>query len=252
MEHPPVTVVVPLHNHADWIGQALASLEEQDYPNLRIVVVDDGSTDNGIDEVCKVLARSVQPDKQGEPWVCKGKFHGIDLMLFRFEEAHGPSFARNWGIKAAWDCTDIFAFLDSDDLYHPQKVSKSVKEFQRSPLVGAVYSDFDTLRPDGLRLRQWKQPYSRSLLLRDCIVNCDSLVTKAVLEKSGLFDESLRCCEDYDLWLRVSEHCLISHLAESLVTVRVGPHSSSATVPSETWKACYARVFEKVAERSRS
>jgi glycosyltransferase involved in cell wall biosynthesis len=144
-----VTVIVPLHNHVDFIDECLDSLVAQDYP-IQIVVVDDGSTDGSLDRVLRRLSGIVYPEQQDEPWVCKGLIGSgtpLPLMACRFKEARGPSFARNWGIRVAWEATDVFGFLDSDDTYAPNKVSRSLDIIQRDPeVIGAVYSDFDTFR----------------------------------------------------------------------------------------------------------
>jgi glycosyltransferase involved in cell wall biosynthesis len=248
-----VTCVIPVHNHAKWVCDALESVAAQAYSPLRIVVVDDGSTDGSTEAVLGRLYKPKGPTKQGLPWVAWGKYTAFDrdVMVCRFQEARGPAFARNWGIQAAWDGTDAYAFLDSDDAYLPGKVGTAVAVLKADPNhVGAVYSDYETLRPDGLRVRCFKEPYSRTRLLQECIVNCDSVVSKRALEAVGTFDESLRTCEDYDLWLRLSERFLIHHVPECQLVIRVGEHSSTSTVPSETWRACYARVFQKLQERS--
>lgn len=253
---PTVTVVIPCHNHCGWINDAIDSVARQDYDAKRVIVVDDGSTDGSTKAVVDRLYRPKAPEKQGEPWVALGQVHThgkMDLFIHRFPQARGPAFARNWGIKNGWEGTDIFGFLDSDDLYEPGKLTKSVAKFLQAPdHIGAVYSDFDTLRPDGLRLRQYKEPFDKLRLTRECLVNCDSLVSKKALETVGLFDEDLRVCEDFDLWLRVADQYVLAHIAESLVTVRVGEHSSSATIPSERWQRDYARVMQKMQERLRS
>lgn len=249
---PVVTAVIPVHNHKNWINEAVDSVACQDYRPLRIVVVDDGSTDGSAEAVLNSLYRPREPAQQGEPWAALGRLTkwGVDVMVQRFNEAHGPAFARNWGMQVGWDGTDLFAFLDSDDLYLAGKISRSVAKFVDAPdHIGAVYSDYETLRPDGLRLMQYKEPFDRAKLLRECIVNCDSLVSRKAIEVCGVFDESLRVCEDFDLWLRVSEHFILVHLPEPLLTIRVGPHSSSATLKSEVWQRCYSRVFEKAQQR---
>ncbi len=249
-----VTAVIPVHNHAGWCMDAVRSVAEQDHRPLRIVVVDDGSTDGSAEVVLGALSNVRCPEVQGEPKVWMGMLaeHGVSVMVQSFAQARGPAFARNWGVRVSRDGTDYFAFLDSDDYYHPGKISLSVRKFLDDERVAVVYSDYDTLRPDGLRLRQYKEPFSRRRLLQECLVNCDSLISAAAIDAVGGMDESLRVCEDYDWWLRISERFLAVHVPESLLTIRVGSHSSSSTVRSETWKACYGRVFEKLKERQRA
>lgn len=251
MRLPLVTAVIPTHNHEHWVCDAVKSVANQDYPRKRIVVVDDGSTDKSTEAVLSILHSVQTPPEQGDVWSAWGRVGSTITMVQRLPVAHGPSFARNLGIAVAKDETDVFAFLDSDDIYEPGKISKSVRVLLTAPdHIGVVYSDYDTLRPDGLRLRQYKEPYSRERLLQECIVNCDSLVTRKALEQCGTFDESLRVCEDFDLWLRISEKFMFSHIPESLVTIRVGQHSSTSQVANATWTSCYNRVFEKLKQRN--
>ncbi len=253
MANPIVTAIIPVHNHATWVNDAVRSVVTQDYDPLSLVVVDDGSTDGSHEQVLSCLESLKEGKVEGEDaraW--SGTIRGISTIVLRFGEAGGPSLARNRGFKVAQQvfAPGIVAFLDSDDMYMPGKISKSVTRFQESSAVGVVYSDFDTLRPDGLRLRQYKEPFSRRRLLEECIVNCDSLVLADAFGKAGGFDPDLRVCEDYDLWLRISEKYLLNHVPESLVTIRVGEHSSTSQIQSETWKRCYTRVFEKAKERA--
>lgn len=242
---PQVTAVIPLHNHVAWVVDAVKSVISQDYDQLRLVVVDDGSTDHSHLEVLGLLKDVRAANLQ---WI--GTAEGRTVMVMRAPLAQGPAAARNLGIKAAWNGTEIFALLDSDDVYVSTKISKSAERFSQSESIGVVYSDYTTFRNDGLRVREYKPAYSRELLLRECVVNCNSLVSKAAFEKCGLFDESMRVCEDFDAWIRISEHFILSHIPESLVNIRVGPHSSTANVKSDLWQACYARVFEKLRQRS--
>jgi glycosyltransferase involved in cell wall biosynthesis len=254
---PLVTVVIPCHNHVQWINDAIDSIKYQDYPHdkLRIVLVDDGSKDGSSDSVVKRLYRPRTGKAKGmveEPDIVIGKLVNtdIELLLLRFTRGHGPSFSRNRGIEAHWHTSDFFAFLDSDDTYAPTKISRSIQEFLKVPeIVGVVYSDYDTVNSGGLRLRQWKEPFNRERLVRECIVNCDSVISKLAFAHCGTFDESMRVVEDYDLWLRISERFVLTHIAESLVTIRVGEHSSSSTVSKEVWNKCYAKAFEKAKRR---
>lgn len=249
-----VTGVIPVHNHTQWVADAFFSMARQTYRPLRIVVVDDGSTDGSIGQVLRHLSGVKFEEKAGAA-VGTGRLEafGLDVLCIRFGEARGPAFARNTGIRAGWHDTDAFALLDSDDLYAPQKVELSVAKITAAPSqVGVVYSDYDTLNEDGLRVRQYKLPYSKDLLMQECIVNCDSIVSKAAIETVGLMDETLRVCEDYDWWVRLSEHYMFAHLPLPLLTVRVGTHSSTDKVKKDLWNRCYARVFEKARERARA
>jgi glycosyltransferase involved in cell wall biosynthesis len=246
-ENPKVTAIIPLHNHEKWIKDAILSIATQDFRPLRIVVVDDGSKDGSVAEVLSLLTVY---SSQHNIYVGKLRDHNANLMLIKLPNPTGPANARNIGIQQVFDDTDIFAFLDSDDVYEQGKISKSVAKFEEFGVhCGVVYSDYETFRSDSVRIREYKEPYSRKRLLEECIINCDSLVSKKVFETVGFFDPELRVAEDYDLWLRASEHFLCFHIPEHLVSIRVGVHSSTSTVKSEVWKKCWNRVMEKTKER---
>ncbi len=253
-DFPVVTAVIPCHNHERWIGGAISSIAQQTYPkgNLRIMVVDDGSTDNSIACAFTDSKANLQTDithADGVRQLC-GNINGIPLILLARPVAGGPSVARNLGILAGSDGTDIFAFLDSDDEYHERKIEASVSKFIRSEKVGAVYSDYDTLSvTTGNKIREFKEPFSCDRLMQECIVNCDSLILKDALVKCGGFDEEMRVCEDYDLWMRISERYVIHHIPESLVTIRVGDHSSSAKIQTDIWNQNWQRVRIKAQQR---
>ena len=249
-----VSGIIPCYNHEDWVIQAITSMAQQDYQNLRIVFIDDGSTDNSWENVIKVCDNldSKKINENSEPKELKtGTFMGFPIILARLSMNYGPSISRNYGIKTAWEGTDIFAFLDSDDYYQPGKIKKSIKYFEgANNLVGTVYSDYETENiHDGRITREFKEAFVKAKLLEKCIVNMDSLVSKTALEKAGLFDDSLRVCEDYDLHIRVSEHNMICHIPEPLVRIRVGRRSSTESVPKEKWEMDYRRVFQKLQER---
>lgn len=247
---PMVTVVIPCHNHRQWVNDAIDSVAMQDYPRKQVVVVDDGSSD---DSAACVLKRLYKPKRdQNNVYVGKLLHAGLNVMLASYRPAGGPSAARNGGIKLAWNFTDLVGFLDSDDLYKQGKLSMSVAKWLEDPeRVGVVYSDYDTLSvTTGLTLRQYKEPFSRGRLTQECIINCDSIVSKKALEVCGFFDEKLRVCEDFDLWMRITEQFVAIHIPESLITIRVGDHSSTSTVQKDTWEANYRRVFEKAQARA--
>lgn len=243
-----VSIVIPNHNYEKWVAGAIYSVYNDPYPNKEIIVVDDGSTDNSWDVICKTLSINDNPSET----LLKGSLGQTHAYAYRFMDSGGPSRTRNLGIKIGWESADLFAFLDSDDEYVTGKLEKSVIKFKQGPQIGAVYSDYTTFNEKtGIECRVYKQGFDREILINDCIVNNDSLVNKEALATCGLYDENMRVCEDYDLWCRISERYLITHIPESLVMIRVGSYNSTSTVPNETWIKCRNRVFEKINERQR-
>lgn len=250
-ELPVVTVVVPNYNYSKWVLDALNSIVVQDYPKKAIVFIDDHSTDQSFEKVnsCIQIEDSLKIDGVGDAVI--GTYSGIPITSVFLEQNGGPARTRNIGAKLAWGVTHIFGFLDSDDLYLPGKISKSVSIFLSDPeVIGAVYSDYDTHHTEtGLTIREFKESFSRERLVQECIVNNDSLVTKLALDKCGLYDETMRTCEDYDLWMRVSERFLIVHIPQALVQVRVTGKGATFSVTKEEWNKNWQKVMQKAQER---
>lgn len=243
-EQPRVSVIIPTHNHHDWVFAAIDSVLLQPYPIASLVVVDDGSSDTTALDVAAYLDLRQAADGQ---FSGIGKYLGRDVPVTLQVNSRptGPALARNLGASLSKVFSPhLYAFLDSDDVYDPEKIVKSVQAWQKSPQsIGVVYSDYETLNPQGVVTRVYKEPYSQSRLMQECIINCDSLVSVEAFEWAGGFPP-LRVCEDYGLWLKLSGRYLAYHIPEALVTIRVGDHSSSSTVPKMEWQECYRKAFE--------
>ena len=249
MSVPKVTIVIPNHNYSQWIASCLTSVADDPYTNRSIVIVDDGSTDDSVEKLCGLLC--INPKKIFENSIYDGSFENIPVKLCVSKPARGPSAARNMGIKLAWDNTDIFGFLDADDMYLPGKTRKSVNMILQDPAnIGAVYTDYDTVNTtNGNKIRVYNEPFHLGNLLKRCHVHSACMVNKMALDKCGLYDEEMRTCEDWDLWLRISEKFIITHIPESLMHVRVGMHNSTNSVNQETWQKNWKRIGEKIKER---
>lgn len=254
MQLPVVTVVIPNHNDATYISQAIKSAANQDYPGLiQICVVDDGSTDDSWDIILKCLFGEADVS----PEVVNGNVvvdqEGVTAI--KRPEAGGPSAARNTAIEYTIENTHIYAMLDSDDEFYSDKVSKCVAKIMEDPLrIGAVYGDYDILHiSDGRIIRDFKEPFDKARLLNECIIHSGSVVNnlalKATYEATGFYDVNMRVCEDYDLWMRISEQFVFVHIPESLTLVRVTSDNSSFIINQDTWAQNWRRVMEKAQQR---
>jgi hypothetical protein len=121
-------------------------------------------------------------------------------------------------------------------------------------MIGVVYGDYDTFHSStGKIIREYKEPYNRKRLVQECIVHSGSLISKqaleAVLEETGFYDSTMRTCEDYDLWMRISEKFIIAHVPKSLTKVRVTGDNSSFIVNQEIWRDNWVKVMEKRQQR---
>jgi len=242
-----VTIIVPLHNHEDYILDALNSIIIQDYINKRICVINDGSEDNSFN----VVKNAIEDQKEVANNHIRGVYKDTPIILLSSKVAGGPSAARNKGIKATMKDTDAYMMLDSDDKYLEGKISKSVRVFEKdSEAIGIVYTDalIHNNKKDTY-IHEYRQPYSRIALEQECIISNTPLINKRAFEKVGLYDESMRTCEDWDLWLRITHHYIASHIAEPLHIYTVTGKNASDIVDPKIWQENWEKIRYKMAER---
>tara|TARA_R110000824_G_scaffold394672_1_gene594666 strand:+ start:283 stop:1065 length:783 start_codon:yes stop_codon:yes gene_type:complete len=260
MSLPRVTVLIANYNDEEYIDNAIESAINQDYPGpLTICIVDDGSDDSSWDIISSYFKKPTETKiSAGTLLVSKniGRYGHTQLIAIKSTNS-GPSEARNIGIDQTINDTDIYAVLDSDDEMYENKISTCVPVFQQGDgMIGVVYADYDTLHVDsGRTIREFKEPYSRRRLTQECIVHSGSLVLKealqSVLEETGYYDKTMRTCEDYDLWMRISEKYIIAHIPKALTKVRVTGNNSSSIVNKETWQKNWLKVMEKMQLRTK-
>ncbi len=205
VKRPAVSVIIPTYNRAWCLAEAVDSVLAQAYQDFELIVVDDGSTD----ETPQLLAA-----------------YGGRLRVLRCEN-RGVSAARNAGIAAAQ--AELIAFLDSDDLWLPGKLSHQVAFFHLDPEALICQTEELWVR-NGRRVNPGRRHRKRGGLifapsLELCLVSPSAvMVRRGLFDRVGLFDETLPACEDYDLWLRVS--CRIPvHLIDTPLIVKRGGHA---------------------------
>lgn len=188
-EEPLVSVVIPAYNCSRFIVAAIESVLNQTLPGLEIVIVNDGSSDT------QELETALQP-------------YLPRLRYFR-QENRGPSAARNAGIQKA--VGRYIAFLDSDDVWLPHHLARQVQHLEADTGIGLVYSNNSQVDEDGYKHDAFDHVPQNgpvtldNLLAERCTVNTSSVVVQREgLLKAGLFDEDMRRCEDFDLWLRLA------------------------------------------------
>jgi len=257
MNFPRVTVMIPNHNDEQYIQKAIDSALNQDYLGpLRVCVVDDGSSDGSWDLINSLFENIDSVERVQDLSTIKGVRKNRSFIAIKRPQAGGPSEARNTGIDFTLNDTDIYAMLDSDDEFYTKKVNTCVDIFVKdSGSVGVVYGDYDTYNTNtGIMIREFKEPFNRRRLVNECIIHSGSVVSKEALvatkEDTGYYDKNMRTCEDYDLWMRISELFMIVHVAEALTMVRVTGANSSFIIDSETWQKNWKRVMEKFHQRN--
>ena len=205
---PAVSVIIPTHNRSAIISQTIDSVLAQSFTDFEIIVVDDGSTDN---------TASVLQEQYAQK-----------LTYIRMENSGLPA-ARNTGIKAVRGT--YVAFIDDDDLWFPDKLQRQITLMQNNPSLGLVYCGCYKIGEDGAVLSETRPAHRGELLeylLRsNCIVGSASavMVTHEVFSRAHYFDETLKACEDWDLWIRIARYYQIDFIAEPLVKLRIHPQS---------------------------
>lgn len=225
---PKVAIICANYNYSDYIIEAMESIASQTYKGeLRLYVVDDGSTDDSWEKI-----RNFNTDK-------------IEVEILNIENS-GASVARNVAIRMCWDWADIIGVLDADDGYRPEKVEKLVAKLVAHDEVGVAYADYENVFPTYTK-REFKKAYDKQLLHHECIVHSNSLIKKKYLEMivspNGEFYNSklhgpasqpfIGCTEDYDLWLRLSNVCLMTHVPENLGYANQHGRNQSMKMTSE-------------------
>ena len=197
-----VDVIIPTYNSMPYLQHAIQSALSQSFQDIRIFIVDDGSTD--------------------ETQAYVGTINDERLVYLRKENG-GPSSARNRGIEAS-DAPYV-AFLDSDDLWEKEKIERQLQVITEGH--GLVYCHQKTLDESGAVIGSLEAKLRGSifddLLTGTGIVGSDSsaLVRRNIIAAVGGFDERLWFGEDWDLWLRVARKHSVDFVAEYLVGIRV-------------------------------
>jgi glycosyltransferase involved in cell wall biosynthesis len=207
-----VSVIIPTYNRGWILKEAIDSVLSQDFDDFELIVVDDGSTDNTQD-ILDGYAR--------------------DIIVLR-QDNRGVSAARNAGI--AFASGQFIAFLDSDDLWLPGKLSIQIDFFNSNPDVLICQTEEMWIR-NGKRVNPKKRHkklsgmiFKHSLPL--CIVSPSAvMLKKSLLDKTGVFDESLPACEDYDLWLRISCKYPVFLIDTPLIIKRGGHEDQLSKTP---------------------
>ncbi len=232
-EWPLVSVVVPVYNDEERVGQAIVSLRRQTYPNLEIVVIDDGSTDGTRQAVER---------------------HLNDPRVRYFYKPHsGRPGTRNIGIEKSRG--EYIAWLDSDDESLPNRIAAQMQAVRGNPAIDIIHADGFYYDPEGelqerRRYKSFNCKELPGLLLEGFCTICPILNTSATIRRSlyeriGLYDLSFYRCQDYDFYVRtaIAGDVVYHHVPAPLVKVHTRPRR---------WDACkqalkiYYRLVRKL------
>lgn len=197
-----VSVVIPTHNRSDLLPRAIKSVQEQIYSDLEIIVVSDGSTDD-----TKAVVEGISKKDSR-------------VRFIEYHPARGGNIARNTGIEAAQG--EYVAFLDDDDEWLPEKLTKQVAVMESDSKIGLVYTGVHIIYVNekiSYASKSCEAGEMSKKILFDNYIGTTSTVMlkKSLISQTGMFDENLRALQDYDLWIRFCQHCKVGVVAEELI-----------------------------------
>lgn len=204
-EGPRVSIIIPVYNGSAYLAGAIDSALAQTYPNIEVLVVNDGSTDDGA--TAAVAARY---------W---------DRIRYLEQENGGVASALNAGIEAMRG--ELFSWLSHDDVYCPEKVEAQVRRFRESDFPCLIFCDYDYISETGEFLQRIELvPHrldERPLdgLLAGRFNGCTFLVPRDILIELGGFRTDLPTTQDYELWFRISHRLPFVHVPRALVKQRL-------------------------------
>lgn len=226
-QSPRVSVVIPAHNDAPYIGTAIDSILQQDFQALEVIVVDDASSDNTGDIVTA--------------------YSDTRVRYMRNQHNLGIAGARNRGLDAAQG--EFMASLDSDDWAHPSRLARQIAFLEANPDHAAVGSWARWMDSRGQTIKgitqrpiTWQQAHAQ-LIYKSCVQQ-PSVTTRTEVMRALRYDENYRFSSDYELWVRMARHYRLTSQPEALVYCR--RHATSTTRSPEAEQgvvACQKGIF---------
>jgi glycosyltransferase involved in cell wall biosynthesis len=224
--NPFVSIIIPAYNQAQYLKQSIDSAIAQAYPHTEIIVVNDGSTDE-----TESIAKS----------------YGSKINYI-YQENLGLAGARNTGIRVAKG--ELIGLLDSDDIWKPNFLETIVSLVIKYPKASVFYSQGQCIDADGNILPQIvggktisQSNFFNSLLQANFLIPSTITLRRETIVNAGYFDETLRSCEDWDLWLRILPDATFIGTEEIIIYYRV--HKESLTANISGMQTAKKTVVEK-------
>jgi len=226
--YPKVSIIIPVYNGANYMSEAIDSALLQTYGNIEIIVVNDGSRDDGATDR---IARS----------------YGNRIRYFKKENG-GVATALNFGIEKMMG--EYFSWLSHDDMYAPTKIEEELRWLSvQSDKTAIIAEGYQVVNAAGeyMYTVNLNQQYPRDrlknslfLVMRGGINGCALLIHKSHFDRVGLFDPTLPTTQDYDLWFRMFRGQDVYYMESSNVLSRSHEEQGSKALLSEHVKECDA------------
>lgn len=238
---PLISVIIPAYNAETYIQTAVKSAVGQTYSNLEVIVIDDGS----VDSTPLLVNQIANADSRIKCYSIKNS---------------GRAAARNYGISKATG--SWLAFLDADDFWAAEKLSKQLSCWKADDAVGLVYSERTWVDAEGKPLSDQPERYKLpagnifdNLIDGNYICTSTVLIKKELVDAVGGFDESknFKNCQDYDLWIRVAPITFAAVITEPLCYYRLHDNNAHKNMLSRYigLRSCMNRL-EQVSKEQQS
>jgi glycosyltransferase involved in cell wall biosynthesis len=217
INNPKVSIIIPVYNGSDYLSQAIDSALNQTYTNIEVIVVNDGSNDEGAsDKIALSYGNAIK---------------------YYFKENGGVSSALNLGICKMTG--EYFSWLSHDDIYMPDKIEKQVKRLRELDFADVIiYSGYRAInkkskvKNDFYPILSDPEYFFYDLFCGWPVHGCTVLIPKICFSKVGLFNESNKTAQDYEMWFRLLKAGYQFILVpEALIKFRV--HSAQASLTTE-------------------
>jgi glycosyltransferase involved in cell wall biosynthesis len=222
-----VSCIVPVLNGERYLAEALDSIVAQSYRPIEIIVADDGSTD-------------------GTPTVAAR--YG-DQVTFRSQATAGPAATRNLGLRAVRGA--FVAFLDADDLWHPEKLARQLARFAARPEIGICVTHVRHFWiPELTEEERRFQGHRRSEALPGYYTST-LLARRTVFDTVGEFNPALWHSDSTDWFLRAAEHGAVVELLPEVLTYKRLHHTNLSRREAEASRQEYIRLMKASLDRRR-
>ncbi len=211
MNHPRVSIVVPVYNGEKYIKDTLRSIVAQSYRNIECIVVDDGSTDNTV-EVCREFA---------------------DSVLVLSKPNGGQSDALNYGWKRA--SGDYLSYLSADDLLHDSAIEHLVADAESMPGKVVVFPGYQLIDGRGKRIKDFHPRFFDKESMFEkfyCPIGPGAIFSRSLFNDFGGWRTDLRQIPDFEYWLRLANAASFMYHSTILSSFRVHVASQTYAISS--------------------
>jgi len=235
MKTPVISVIMPAFNAGKTLAASIQSVQGQTLQDWELIVIDDGSRDD-----TAAIAKEFEKED-------------ARIILLQLSKNAGLPNARNQGCRKS--AGEFIAFLDSDDLWHADKLKQQLAFHRAHPDVGISHTAFEEFNESGPLKRRFKQFVDKrsdkagylfpELCYRNSVGVLTVMIKKELFFAAGLFDASLYTFEDHDLWIRVAKlGAKFGYLDATLAYYRISPGGISKQ-PGK-YKKAYKRFIQKL------